>query len=284
MSKIFYPAVPGDWRKEQKNAFLEKAGSVAGVKWKTLKPDRRGDWITNSTAEEFYDFLPIGSRATKQDGHTPALFGTYGRGICSNNDDFVYAFDAKALAKRAKRMVEAYDAELARWKQAKCPEDVESFIRVDPRVLKWIRRTKKSLARGLEIEFDAGKIRNSLYRPFTHRFQYFERVFNEDVYQFPEFFPTVATERENRALVCSDLGLRSPFSVLVSDRTCALHLCASTDAFQCLPLFTYSEDSKERRDNITPKALRLFQIFYDDDGITREDIFHYVYALLHHPT
>ena len=31
------------------------------------------------------------------------------------------------------------------------------------------------------------------------------------------------------------------------------------------------------------KALTLFQIFYDDDGITREDIFHYVYALLHHP-
>jgi predicted helicase len=27
----------------------------------------------------------------------------------------------------------------------------------------------------------------------------------------------------------------------------------------------------------------LFQIFYDDDGLTRADIFHYVYALLHHP-
>ena len=49
------------------------------------------------------------------------------------------------------------------------------------------------------------------------------------------------------------------------------------------PLFTYSEDGKERRENITPKALTLFQIFYDDDGITRADIFHYVYALLHHP-
>jgi len=44
----------------------------------------------------------------------------------------------------------------------------------------------------------------------------------------------------------------------------------------------YSENGKERRDNITPKALTLFQIFYDD-GITRADIFHYVYALLHHP-
>ena len=35
--------------------------------------------------------------------------------------------------------------------------------------------------------------------------------------------------------------------------------------------------------NFAPKALTLFQIFYDDDDITRADIFHYVYALLHHP-
>ena len=53
---------------------------------------------------------------------------------------------------------------------------------------------------------------------------------------------------------------------------------------QCFPLFTYSEDATERQDNITLKALTLFQIFYDEDAITRESIFHYVYALLHHPT
>lgn len=39
--------------------------------------------------------------------------------------------------------------------------------------------------------------------------------------------------------------------------------------------------SGERRDNITRKALTLFQIFCDD-GLTRADIYHYVYALLHH--
>ena len=52
---------------------------------------------------------------------------------------------------------------------------------------------------------------------------------------------------------------------------------------QCFPLFTYSEDGKERRENVTAKALTLFQIFYEDAGITREEIFHYVYAVLHHP-
>ena len=51
----------------------------------------------------------------------------------------------------------------------------------------------------------------------------------------------------------------------------------------CIPLFTYSEDGKHKQENITPKARTLFQIFYDDDGITAADIFHYVYALLHHP-
>ncbi len=55
------------------------------------------------------------------------------------------------------------------------------------------------------------------------------------------------------------------------------------DSAQCFPLFTYSEDGKHKQENITPKARTLFQIFYDDDSITAADIFHYVYAVLHHP-
>lgn len=57
----------------------------------------------------------------------------------------------------------------------------------------------------------------------------------------------------------------------------------SLDSAQCFPLFTYSEAGKDRCDNITPKARTLFQIFYADDSITAADIFHYVYAVLHHP-
>ena len=281
MAKILYHAVPGDWRKEQKYAFLEKTGSIAGVKWKTLKPDKRGNWITSATAEEFYYFLPIGSKDAKQDGHTPAIFGNYGRGICSNNDDFVYDFDAKRLTKRAKQMIEAYDAEMARWKKANCPKDVENFIRVDLSVLKWIRRTKKSLGRGLEIEFEPTKIRQALYRPFTKLNHYFERVFNEDVYQFGEFFPNAASN--NFMLSVTDIGSDKPFLAMAARGLADMHLVGGGASCQCFPLFTYSEDGKERRDNITPKALTLFQIFYDDDRITRADIFHYVYALLHHP-
>src|SRR5439155_22847220 len=141
---------------------------------------------------------------------------------------------------------------------------------------------KLKLEREVEMVFSGKHICDAIYRPFTKLKLYGQNpvVDREGTIQF---FPTKKCLQENRAISLSDVGLRSPFSCLTVSLPSDLHLCASTDGFQNFPLLTYSEDGKERRDNITPKALTLFQIFYDDDGITRADIFHYVYALLHHP-
>ncbi len=46
----------------------------------------------------------------------------------------------------------------------------------------------------------------------------------------------------------------------------------------CLP-----EDGTNRRENITDWALEQFRAHYHDPSITKWDIFHYVYAVLHHP-
>ena len=50
-----------------------------------------------------------------------------------------------------------------------------------------------------------------------------------------------------------------------------------------LSLYTYNEDGTNRRENITDWALTQFQTRYQDDSITKWDIFHYNYDLLHHP-
>jgi len=80
------------------------------------------------------------------------------------------------------------------------------------------------------------------------------------------------------------MTVERPFAALVTNT--APNLVAA-GGFGCATYafsqFTYSSDGKHRQDNVTPKAVTLFRIFYDDDGITREDIFHYVYAVLHHP-
>lgn len=62
-----------------------------------------------------------------------------------------------------------------------------------------------------------------------------------------------------------------------------LHLCASADGFQCFPFYAYAEDGNNRRENITDWAMDQFQAHYTGDRISKRDIFHYVYALLHHP-
>ncbi len=282
---IHYAAVGEDWRKEQKWKWLEEKEGIIGVKWRTLKPDERHTWLHDEEGAGFAKFVPIGAKEAKAldslDAH--AIFRTFSNGVKSNNDDLVFDFDAALLTKRAKKMVEAYHGELDRWRRAKKPENLEEFLRVDPKVCKWIRHTKRNLLRETEVEFVPQKIRSALYRPFTKRSYFFERVFNEDIYQFPDFFPAPKTGGENRVLCLTDVAGRSPFSVLVATEIVDLHLCASTDTFQCFPLYTYDADGGHRRDNVTDWALMQFIAQYPKAKITKKDIFHYVYAVLHHP-
>jgi len=45
----------------------------------------------------------------------------------------------------------------------------------------------------------------------------------------------------------------------------------------------YDEDGANRRENITDWVLERFQKQYGDKKISKWDIFHYVYGVLHHP-
>jgi len=84
-------------------------------------------------------------------------------------------------------------------------------------------------------------------------------------------------------ITISDIGYRaSGFSTLISNAIVDLHLCASIDAHQCFPLYTYEADGT-RRDNITDWALAEFRTRSGLADLTKADIFYYVYAALHHP-
>ena len=63
-----------------------------------------------------------------------------------------------------------------------------------------------------------------------------------------------------------------------------LHLVGAASGTQCLPLYRYTA-AGDRVDNITDWALAQFRARYPDHAarITKHAIFHYVYAVLHHP-
>jgi predicted helicase len=50
-----------------------------------------------------------------------------------------------------------------------------------------------------------------------------------------------------------------------------------------LPLLHLRRDGTNRRENITNWAIEQFRTHYRDPSITKWDIFHYIYAVLHHP-
>ena len=98
----------------------------------------------------------------------------------------------------------------------------------------------------------------------------------------PSIFPTPASEAENRTIVVSDVAYRAGYSTYMANCITDLHLLAGVDAYQCFPFYTYAEDGTARRENITDWALGQFQAAYGAQ-VTKRDVFHYVYAMLHHP-
>lgn len=70
----------------------------------------------------------------------------------------------------------------------------------------------------------------------------------------------------------TDIGSEKPFMVLITDGIADLHLVGAGSSSQCFPL-SHLKDS----------AITQFRQHYSQDSITREDVFHYIYALLHHP-
>lgn len=141
------------------------------------------------------------------------------------------------------------------------------------------------MKRGNAAKFGQEKIRQSLYRPFSKRFLFFDRTLNEEVYQFPSCLPTSEVQSENLIICVSDKASEKPFTVIATNTIANLVVSGGFGMpTQCFPFYTYDEDGSHRRENITAWALEQYQAQYQDQAITKWDIFHYVYALLHHPT
>ena len=104
---------------------------------------------------------------------------------------------------------------------------------------------------------------------------------NDVVSVFPSIFPTLYTETENRVICVPGIGDRKGFGCLITNKIPNFDL--AFEKTQCFPFYTYDENGTNRQENITDWALAHFQTHYRDDTITKWDIFHYNYGILHHP-
>ncbi len=148
--------------------------------------------------------------------------------------------------------------------------------------VKWSRNLKRDLRNERNAQFNTNAVRKSLYRPFLSMWLYYADIAIDERGTTATFFPNAVSEAENSVICLTDLGSEKPFMVLVTNAFPDLHLVGAGAGTQCFPYYTYAEDGSNRRENITDWALSQFQAKYSPE-VTKWDIFHYVYAILHHP-
>ena len=283
---MFYTRVDQNWRKEEKHRFLDAKEQYGNIDWEPIAPDKRHTWLTEGQHAEYESFIPIGTREAKT-GKGEAIdvtFKIYSLGVSTNRDAWARNFNRSALTENMRRMIDTYNGQVFKWERQKSPSTtVDDYVVYDDKEISWSRDLKAKLKRGRFAKYAEHKVRESLYRPFTKSHLYFDRAMNDMVYVVPSIFPSMDSEEENRAICMTDKGSEKPFMTLMSCQIADLHLVGAGCGSQCFPFYTYDEDGSNRRENITDWALARFRAQYDDETISKWDIFHYVYGLLHHP-
>jgi predicted helicase len=270
----------GDYlSQKQKLSIVSSLKSVANTEmsWEKLSPNSDGDWI-NARNTAYNNLLQAYS--TPED--ESAFFSFSTSGILTSRDTWVYNYSKSSLQKNVSATINFYTQEV---------KEERTELNNDPANISWSRGLKQSFQRGKKIKFVKSNIRVGLYRPFTKQNLYFGRDLNEVVYKQPSIIPESDTKNLQICLTGKSAG--RDFSVLITDVTANFD---TIEKSRCLPLYYYekiepkqdqlfreaNKDQYERRDGVSDFIWNQSKKRYGSE-VSKEDIFFYVYGLLHSP-
>lgn len=293
--ELHYHEVEEYLNREQKLALLHHMQSLNGLhrdkKWKRITPNASHDWI-NQRDPAFDKFIAL-------DEESVSVFLARSRGVETSRDDWAYNFSSPALEANLKRMIEFYNGQvqlhgqICRVAGKDAEKEAAKRIDTDSKKIKWTRGLIAHLCSERKGKFQKEKIGIGLYRPFCKTNIYYDRQFNE--YFKAKIFPTA--HHENLAISVTGVGVTKEFSVCITNLLPDVQLQANG---QCFPLYLYEKDEPQegelishaaegelvdgyrRRSAITDAILADFRAAYEK-RITKEDIFYYVYGVLHSP-
>ena len=269
--RLFYNAVDDYAKAFDKIAYVN-GKVIDALEFSEITADAKANWLDQSDSD-FEQLLPLANRETKLAklvADERAVFRLYSLGVITARDEWVYDYNAEQVGSKVRSFINEYEEKRA-LHGGSTVDDGELGT-----AIKWTRDLKRQLRLDSPNVYDRNGIRQTLFRPFVEKHLYFRQSLNEMQYQLPDIFPTGASQ-ENEAICFCVNG--KAFYVLATDRTVDYHFTGDS---QCLPLYRYTADGKQVS-NITEWGLRQFREHYGDDAIIAEDIFAYVYAMLHDP-
>ena len=279
--KIYYSRVDEFWRKEQKYDFLNDKKHIGNIDWEEIQPDSKNNWLTKGMSLEFDSLIPLGTKEAKvsKEPSIETIFKTFSLGVATNRDSYVHNFDNQELIRNGETFSENYNFEMYRYLQKVKPQKVNVDDFVDYDRVKWSRNLKRHLKSGDEFNFDPNNIVLNSYRPFAKQWLYLSDIIVDEMGSNKTFFPDM--DAENRIICVPSAGSKQ-LSFFMTNCVADLNFFAGSTPIQCFPFYIYSDDGINRHENITDWALNQFQTHYDDTTISKQAIFNYIYAILHH--
>ncbi|GAA7706350.1 DEAD/DEAH box helicase family protein [Helicobacter pylori] len=280
----------GDYlKREAKLNLLANFENLDSVPFKEIIPNDKGDWI-NQRNDDFEKLIPL--KRDKNQKIFNTIFDLNSGGVVSGRDPWVYNFSPKILTQSVQKCIETYNADLKRFNEVfreafkqrtkgikpadryKHLNDQE--ITTDKTKIAWTDSLKNHLIKNKNLqESNEERMRLSLYRPFNKQWLYWDKDLINRQGRFSKIFPDKGARN---VVINTGMGNGKDFSALVSDAIPDSHFIGNTQAY---PLYYY-DDLGNRYNAISGYALNLFRRHYKDNAIAEEEIFYYIYAILHH--
>ena len=275
-ARIFYRDIGDYLSREKKLEIVKNMRSMLDPKMGLVEihPNAKHDWI-NQRDGIFDSLISIGDKKDKTN-HT-VFKPLYSNGLLTARDAWCYNFSKVELIDNMKRSIDFYNANLGATQV------------IDETKISWAGKTLECAKKEIAADFVRGSVLLSTYRPFCKQFLYMDDVFTHRPALMPKIFPT---KNYNRVICTAGVGANS-FSCLMTDVIPDAHLLESLA--QCFPLYVYTKEEGEqmslfdkgddgyrKESGITDFMLERCRTEFGDK-ITKEDVFYYIYAVLHSP-
>lgn len=281
----------GDYLSQQdKLSVLRSLRSVNGVTekagWDAITPDENNDWL-DQVDKSFERYIPLGD---KRDKSAKAIFDKYSSGVKTGRDAWCNNFSKSEIRANIKKTCAFYAAQVDEFEAVESQDATELVVRVDDREISWTRALREMAIRGRSLDYSEDCLKPSIYRAFTKTNLYFARELNDLVGLNGSMFP--ADVVQSRAISVTGVGTKGLLTALMVNSIPAYDLL---EKGQCFPLkfyepasaddglFATGETGYTERDGISDAGLTHFQGAYPGEQISKEDLFYYIYGLLHSP-
>tara|TARA_R110002111_G_scaffold262650_2_gene339723 strand:+ start:1438 stop:6402 length:4965 start_codon:yes stop_codon:yes gene_type:complete len=304
-NRLHYHDIGDYLSREDKLSIVRKFASIDGIakanQWKSIKPNAENDWI-NQRDPAFVTFTPM---AAKESMDGLSIFSDHSPGMQTNRDAWSYNYSRAIVKANLNRMIDFYNEQVQGF--AEITEDrskhefdsiAKEFIDTDPRNISWSSSLFQNLLRLRRADFKEDALATVAYRPFCKVNGYVNSQMVHRPGRTPRYFPERSVSNLAIGVKQRWTGMGHPS--LITDGVADVQ---SDGGWQYFPLYVYEKaqdndgklnlggdedeviDGHRRRDGITDFILNTFRESYPctgrDKNIEKEDIFYYVYGVLH---